>query len=77
VQGKQAQIVSPTQERAILGYLDMTRSREGSRHVSLIDEGRAPRQRNFPELLQERVEKAFGSATLMRSILQLVTWQVE
>ena len=25
VQGKQAKIVSPTQERAILGYLDTTR----------------------------------------------------
>ena len=26
MQGKQAKIVSPTQERAILGYLDTTRS---------------------------------------------------
>ena len=31
MQGKQAKIVSPTQERAIVGYLDTTRypSREG------------------------------------------------
>ena len=47
VQGKQAKIVSPTQERAILGYLDTTRyPLAGSRHLSVVDEGRPPRQRN-------------------------------
>jgi hypothetical protein len=54
VQGTQAKIVSPTQERAMLGYLETTRyplPAPGSRHVSLVDEGRAPRQRNgLPDL---------------------------
>ena len=47
MQGKQAKIVSPTQERAMLGSLVTTRDPvAGSRHVSVVDEGRPPRQRN-------------------------------
>jgi hypothetical protein len=47
MQGKQAKIVSPTQERAMLGSLVTTRDPvAGSRHVSVVDEGRPARQRN-------------------------------
>ena len=47
VQGKQAKIVSPTQERAILGYLVTTRyPLPGSRPVPVVHEGRSPRQGN-------------------------------
>jgi len=36
VQGKQAKIVSPTQERAILGYLDTTRDPSRDRVIFLL-----------------------------------------
>jgi hypothetical protein len=52
MQGKQAKIVSPTQERAILGYLETTRSPHRDRVIFLLSmkAGLRARRNGLPDL---------------------------
>src|SRR5882672_3569765 len=60
VQGKQAKIVSPTQERAILGYLDTTRYPSRDRVMFLLSMKAGLRAKEMASLTWAMVTDAQG-----------------
>src|SRR5713101_3605359 len=60
VQGKQAKIVSPTQERAILGYLDTTRYPHRDRVMFLLSMKAGLRAKEIASLTWAMVTDAAG-----------------
>src|SRR2546428_4990056 len=60
VQGKQAKIVSPTQERAILGYLDTTRYPSRDRVMFLLSMKAGLRAKEMAALTWAMVTEATG-----------------
>ena len=60
MQGKQAKIVSPTQERAILGYLDTTRSPSRDRVMFLLSMKAGLRAKEMASLTWAMVTDAQG-----------------
>src|SRR6266571_9504471 len=60
VQGKQAKIVSPTQERAILGYLDTTRYPSRDRVMFLLSMKAGLRAKDMASLTWAMVTDATG-----------------
>ena len=63
MQGKQAKIVSPTQERAILGYLDTTRYPQRDRVMFLLSMKAGLRAKEMASLTWAMVTDATGQMT--------------
>jgi integrase/recombinase XerD len=63
VQGKQAKIVSPTQERAILGYLETTRYPSRDRVIFLLSMKAGLRAKEMASLTWAMVTDAAGQIT--------------
>jgi integrase/recombinase XerD len=63
VQGKQAKIVSPTQERAILGYLETTRYPHRDRVIFLLSMKAGLRAKEMASLTWAMVTDAAGQIT--------------
>src|SRR6266404_6530711 len=63
MQGKQAKIVSPTQERAILGYLETTRYPSRDRVIFLLSMKAGLRAKEMASLTWAMVTDAAGQIT--------------